>query len=63
MKNYTEEEAMQATAQAGQSDDLSNTDNDGQVVIYTGVYAWKHDDGSITYHDEPSPDNEATDEA
>ena len=35
------------------------TDNEGQIVIYTGMYEWS--DGSI--HDEPDPDQYGTDHA
>lgn len=42
MKTYTWQEVLQMIA-SGQCED--ETDNEGQIVIYTGVF--RHNDGSI----------------
>lgn len=55
MNTYTEQEAMQSiTDDVNCGIDMSETDNQGQVVIYTGIFRWN--DG--TYHEEPDPNYE-----
>jgi hypothetical protein len=48
METYTEEQVKEKTAcTQGEWEH----DNQGQIVIYTGIFAWQ--DG--TFHDEPDP--------
>jgi hypothetical protein len=50
MQTFTVQEAAEDILE-GATDahpDALDTDNDGQLIIYTGIYRWK--DG--TYHDE-----------
>jgi hypothetical protein len=48
MKVYTEAEVNAATNVPGGQ---LEHDNHGQIIIYTGIFAWQ--DG--TFHDEPDP--------
>lgn len=50
MKTYTREEMLQMTACPGGT---METDNQGQIVIYTGIFQW----GDLTFHDQPDPDH------
>ena len=47
MRTLTEQDAVDSALK----DDLTTLDNDGQIVIYTGVFRWG--DGSL--HDEADP--------
>jgi hypothetical protein len=51
MKTYTDEELEALTFSIG---DENGDDNDGQIVIYTGLYRWSDQ----TIHDEPQPQKE-----
>lgn len=58
MKTYSEEEAGNLCREAAEEDDMSCLDNDGQIVIYTGVYEHRNNKGQISYHDEPQSECE-----
>ena len=51
MRTYTEAEVESATTVGSNFGCELLNDNQGQVVIYTGIFEWM--DG--TYHDEPDP--------
>jgi hypothetical protein len=50
MKTFTQQEVDTLCGMGGDCEH----DNQGQLVIYTGIYEW--DDG--TFHDEPEPDSD-----
>ena len=56
MNTYTKEEVNALTD--CKADGQTELDNEGQVVIYTGIYEWK--DG--TFHDEADPADEEDDD-
>lgn len=51
MKNYTEEEAVAEIIAGVDGVEPMSTDNDGQLIIYTGIYQWQ--DGTL--HDQAEP--------
>ncbi len=51
MKNYTEEEGVAEIIAGIDGTEACETDNQGQLVIYTGIFIW--DDGNI--HDQTDP--------
>jgi len=51
MKKYTEEEAVAEIISSVDSTQDCQVDNQGQLVIYTGIFV--HADGSL--HDQPEP--------
>jgi hypothetical protein len=51
MKIYTEAELWQNITKNAT---LDETDNQGQIVIYTGIYMWE--DGTFRDEEEGSPD-------
>lgn len=53
MKMFTQAEVYDMINTKSPGGDVQ-TDNEGQLVIYTGIYLWN--DG--TYHDEPDPNYE-----
>lgn len=60
MAQLTIEQVRKLLQDGALEDDLGNADNDGQIVLYTGVYLWS--DG--TYHDDDEDrvdDDEVTD--
>lgn len=59
MKTFTEQQAYEEAAMAAGNDDLCNTDNNGQIVICTGVFVWQ--DGS--FHDCAEPSREQVTDA
>jgi len=52
MKTYTKDEIMKLVRMDPREFDK---DNDGQLIIYTGVYEWSNGE----YHDEPEGEDNA----
>ncbi len=50
MKTYTQADVYDMTKTTSPGGSVEN-DNQGQLVIYTGIFRWNDD----TYHDEPDP--------
>lgn len=51
MKTYTEEEAVAEIIAGIDSTDSCETDNTGQLIVYTGIFVW----GDGTLHDQAEP--------
>ena len=54
-KQYSVDEVRQQLTEGAMEDDLNSADNDGQIVLYSGVYVWLDSSGNRTYHDSPDP--------